>query len=94
MNWTITQRCEGSTLEHSHTPSAAALREFFDLCDRGPRGKYTLQSSQNAILATADVKAQEMTIKWHRDRIMYALGTAAAADEVEKAGTYLTEVDP
>ena len=89
--WTIVYRGRKGTTTGQHDATAATLAAFFACCDSGLPGRYTLRSSQNAVLATGDVKAQEMGLKWHRDRIMYALGSAAAADEVDKAAKYLSE---
>lgn len=91
--WTIDYRGRARATTTQHGAEADTLAVFFATCDSGSPGRYTLRSSQNAVLATGDVKAQEMKLKWYRDRIMYALGSAAAADEVDKAAKCLDEVD-
>lgn len=87
MTWTIQARTSGSDNTYRREPNADALAYFFDVCARGAPGRYTMRSEQNAVLARATVRRQDMDVKWYRKHILYAL--EAMPEEAEKAARYL-----
>lgn len=98
--WRIDYRSRKGTTTTQHETTAATLAVFLNVCDGGAPGRYTLRSSQNAVLATGDAsftinayyiqnrKKVSMTKQQREDRarICAQLGiTKEQYDEIDRA---------
>lgn len=89
--WTIEYKHRSKPAERRDaTPGVDALKAFRDACEKGEPGRYTLTGPM--VLATADVKAHEMEVKWRAGWIFYAMGLVKCA-EVARCEAFLKEQD-
>lgn len=97
MTWAIYHRGprakDWTRLSLTISPGVDACREFYKQCDIGKPGRYILRAEGIDALASAEVQQHEMTIKWHPEWILFALGAKGMHEEVPKVVAYLCEVD-